>query len=258
LCAELSRLVYKRFDVDTVRASEIVDAVARVDCSHVEFFSERDSQAFLTVHRDGTLFVAFRGTEPSAADVLTDLEALLVPWLRGGNAHDGFVRAFNELWGRLGPRVAALARPIVFTGHSLGAALATLAASESAAADPQASRELVTFGSPRVGDATFVATLEGMSVSRYVDCCDLVTRIPPERVAVGPVEFGYRHVQEANPLYIDRNGVVRPGITSQEIREDRSLAREEYLVEYAWRRGTETVRDLADHAPLNYVSPLMA
>ena len=52
LCAECSRLVDERFDVDTVAASEIVDAVARVECSGVEFFSEGDWQAFLTVDRD--------------------------------------------------------------------------------------------------------------------------------------------------------------------------------------------------------------
>ena len=38
--------------------------------------------------------------------------------------------------------------------------------------------------------------------------------------------------------------------------EDQSTARKKYLLEHAWRFGNVVTRDLADHAPINYVSAL--
>jgi pimeloyl-ACP methyl ester carboxylesterase len=64
-----------------------------------------------------------------------------------------------------------------FTGHSLGGALATLAADRHGD-----SAAVYTFGSPLVGDDAFAAGFnnrhEGRSF-RYVNGDDLVTRVPP-------------------------------------------------------------------------------
>src|ERR1700681_1272214 len=88
--------------------------------------------------------------------------------------------------------------PLLFTGHSLGTALATLFASIKS---PSA---LYTFGSPLVGDSKFVATLQNIKNYRYVDCCDIVTRVAPE-------SLGYQHLGQ--PYYVtrDRSIVVDPG-----------------------------------------------
>jgi len=80
-------------------------------------------------------------------------------------------------------------------------------------------------------------------VARYVDCCDTVTRVPPETP-------WYTHVGAT--VYIDSGGQLRTSITQEKIEADRTMARNEYLRDEAWRTGAVLVRDLADHASINY------
>jgi hypothetical protein len=64
------------------------------------------------------------------------------------------------------------------TGHSLGAAVATVAADAL-----PATGGVYTFGSPRVGDGDFAAAFNRRFADRsfrYVDDHDAVTRVPPE------------------------------------------------------------------------------
>lgn len=63
---------------------------------------------------------------------------------------------------------------LLLTGHSLGAALATLAATL------ELSAELITIGSPRVGNDEFVQLRATRAVKRFVNCADIVTRVPPK------------------------------------------------------------------------------
>ena len=58
---------------------------------------------------------------------------------------------------------------------------------------------LITYGSPRVGDSEFVSTLGGVEISTYVDCCDIVTQLPPQIA-------GFSHCGQLR--YIDRMGNI--------------------------------------------------
>jgi pimeloyl-ACP methyl ester carboxylesterase len=174
-------------------------------------------------------------------DVASDLETLPAPWTAGGRVHAGFARALSHVLQQIEAWLQGHPGRWLYTGHSLGAALATLAASLRKPA------KLIVFGSPLVGDRDFSETLAGVAIDRYVDCCDLVCRIPPE-------ELGFRHV--AFPSYIDRVGNVRTGVSAAEVIGDQIEARAEYWATYAWKVGNIKNRDLADHAPLNYVSAL--
>jgi len=84
-------------------------------------------------------------------------------------------------------------------------------------------------------------------VRRYVDCTDLVTAVPP------PL-FGYVHV--CPERYIDRFGKVHaPPPTPEAIADDRREGRRAYLRDHAWKVWRNVMlRDLADHAPVNYIS----
>jgi pimeloyl-ACP methyl ester carboxylesterase len=84
-----------------------------------------------------------------------------------------------------------------FCGHSLGAALATLAADRY-----PATRGVCTFGCPRVGDNTFAAAFNANRANktlRYVNHHDVVTHVP------APL-FGYKHVNQRQ--FIARDGAV--------------------------------------------------
>jgi hypothetical protein len=240
LCAEASRLVYKKFESDLAAKNEIVEAMARVGYGQVEFFSSNGTQAFVATGSLGGV-LAFRGTEQNPMDVVTDLSTLPVPWKAGGRVHVGFAGALGQVWEQIAPRLREQPRPWLYTGHSLGAALATLTAS---VVKPM---KLILIGAPLVGDCDFGATLNAVEIDRYVDCCDLVCRIPPE-------ELGFRHV--VAPTYIDRHGKLHKGLSAADIIGDQIDARAEYWVQHAWKVGNVKNRDLADHAPLNYVSAL--
>jgi len=212
-----------------------------------EFFSSTatSTQGVLTTDTTQHLSVlAFRGTEADdPTDLATDATAFLTKWENGGRVHKGFADALLDTWPSIQPLLENVERTLLFTGHSLGAALATLAASKHRPTG------VYTFGSPRVGDAAFTNTLAGVDVQRYVDCCDIVCRIPPDTVE-------YQHV-ETDVQYINRDGVRKTNPTAAEIHEDRARGREAYLLQYAWKIGNVAVRELADHAPVNYVSGLI-
>jgi hypothetical protein len=156
----------------------------------------------------------------------------------GGAVHAGFANAFSGVGSKVRKWLDNhRGMQVIVTGHSLGGALATLSASQWAAS------RLVTFGSPRVGNVAFVGTVRAEAVARYVDCCDIVTRVPPETP-------WYTHVGAT--MYIDSAGQLRTSMTQEKIEADRTRARIDYLRDEAWRTGTVLVRDLADHAPINY------
>jgi hypothetical protein len=204
LCAEASRLAYLAFENDAAQRRELIDALGRVGLGRWAGFHARQtgSEAFAARSDDGDAWVVFRGTVPGDfADLGTDLDARPVAWPEGGNVHAGFAAAFASIGGEIADWLEqhAPGAALTLTGHSLGAALATLAMSRWRA------RRLVTFGCPRVGDAAFAATIAAAASARYVDCCDIVCNVPP--LALGYVDAG-------EPRYIDRSGTIRAGISA--------------------------------------------
>jgi hypothetical protein len=245
LCAEASRLAYKRFESDPQEQADIEKALGIAGFQDFKGFDKEGSQAFAMWNpQDGIALVAFRGTQQDLTDFASDLNFSKHGWDPGGWVHDGFLLALNRIWGDIDKWLKGReVKRRFFTGHSLGAALATLAAS----LQPKDTR-LITIGSPRVGNADFVRTLAEVQTTRYVDCCDIVTRLPP-------AVFGFQHVLAER--YIDQDGHIRLEIKEDEIQRDQHEAREDYFLHHSWRKGEVEVRDLADHAPINYVNVLL-
>src|SRR5688572_33165326 len=98
LCAEASRLAYKKFERDPASKAEIVDALARVGYTQAGFFSHNGTQAFAAADSHSSVLLAFRGTEQSPMDVAADLATLPAPWTAGGRAHAGFANALGHVW----------------------------------------------------------------------------------------------------------------------------------------------------------------
>ena len=157
------------------------------------FFSRKtDTQALLVEFETETPFavLVFRGTEQHIQDFATDLAVGRLRHHDGKiDTHAGFARALDSIWEDLERALKRLSRPVFYTGHSLGAALATLAA------DRIAPTALYTFGSPRVGDDEFVASLNAKlgSIHRVVHGDDIVTTLPPEAL-------GFRHAGKLQTL----------------------------------------------------------
>jgi hypothetical protein len=254
LCVELSRLAYCQSDGNfALNQAKIAAELDKIGFAAAGFFESqgkpqgRGTHCFVAVSKDDPKLavVAFRGTDKDdPTDLADDGNALKIPWERGGKVHAGFAGALADVSPALETALQGINCRMLFTGHSLGAALATLLAGVKT---PDA---LYTFGSPLVGDADFVATLTNVKNFRYVDCCDIVTRIPP-------AGLGYAHLGQ--PYYIaqDRSVTFNPG--DDFIRKDRLEAFLEYPFKYeAWKKENVGVRELADHTPVNYVTAVTA
>lgn len=150
--------------------------------AHDQYFESwhTGANAFVWLTDKDTAVLAFRGTS-EGLDVLADLDVARVPFLGGGQVHRGFHGQFTSLEPHITNflREKAELKRIHVTGHSLGGALAVLAAAHYA--DVYEDVECVTFGGPRVGDATFVERIQEKLGDKYVRVTcqqDPVPRIP--------------------------------------------------------------------------------
>lgn len=117
--------------------------------------------------------VAFRGTQPaSLANWITDLNTAKLSnydGIFGAKVHEGFYNAYSNLRPQLQTALQALRAKypnyeFLVTGHSLGGALADLAAVDSFSVFGSGGNrlDLVTFGEPRVGNG--VSSQTGFSL----------------------------------------------------------------------------------------------
>lgn len=213
--ASMAHLAYDQFEKGG-RDKQLFEAKLKsggftlVDIFHSE---ETDTQAFLARNDDHEYAVlAFRGTEVSKKkDILTDAKALKVSMIEGG-VHHGFLAAYNSIKDDIEKSLEkVLDLPLYITGHSLGAALATVATNylEETAINKAPLRDRIaacyTFGSPRVGNREFNKEFRS-AIYRVVNTTDIVTVVPLIAMGythIGDVRFlgtGERDIQAGIPI----------------------------------------------------------
>jgi len=153
--------------------------VSNLQFNLIETYDEGGTQAIL-LSNDKFLVLAFRGTEgTSIKDIKADAKAHTMNCESGGKIHSGFSAAYDQVALDINerlkdPSIAHL--PLFITGHSLGGALATVAAKKLS---PQAGiAACYTFGSPRVGDEQWISQIK-TPIYRLVNAADCVTMLPP-------------------------------------------------------------------------------
>jgi hypothetical protein len=144
---------------------------------------------------ENIIVFSFRGATPSAGrNWITDLNAQRMPYpgLRGATVHKGFYNAYLSIARQVNLAAKSLLANcqgchIYVTGHSLGGAIATLAAADLFSLTPDLT--VYTFGSPRVGDLAFASYFDKIvpDTFRIVNEKDLVPHIPQRFL-------GFRHV----------------------------------------------------------------
>ncbi|MHB8522848.1 MAG: lipase family protein [Limisphaerales bacterium] len=199
--AMASQLAYE--DAATIDATVQTWGFMRSDVINSAPDDDRDTQVFVASNPDAVL-VAFRGTQPEKIeDWITDADIILAQ-TDVGEVHYGFWAALASVWGTLEQTIANHqdnAQSLWFTGHSLGAALATLAVARLRL-KLKPIHSLYTYGSPRVGSLGFSEWFDQDFCEftfRYVNNADVVTRVATR-------EMGYSHV--GTSLTFDANGVV--------------------------------------------------
>jgi hypothetical protein len=183
-----------------------------------KLFTNDNTQAYL-LQSDQHVVVAFRGTEnPATLDGLKDwlltnaMNLLVLPEGRlgtdfaaagvGARFHKGFLDALAEIWdpieSSLMSELDRKQRPVWLTGHSLGGALATLAAWLCARRFIDV-HQIYTYGAPMIGNATameaFDRELRG-KIFRYVDTIDPIPLLP----TISLIANQYGHCKEEMKL----------------------------------------------------------
>ncbi len=237
ILGELTHWIYRRsMEADQSPADSVShQSLAEAGLKEKQFLREGAAECALIEAVEGDLaMLVFKGTS-RLTDWLANFDALPTQWSGAGRVHRGFQGAVEKIWDPL----ASLLKEhqnIFYTGHSLGAALATLTASLH---PPTA---LYTFGSPRVGDDIFADSLSATPIHRVVNAADAVPRVPP---AAAP--FLYAHVGQPTILsehQMDAN--------AQDETMDGVFGR---MVD-GFRQSLQPPDDLWDHAPANYVRRL--
>ena len=137
-----------------------------------------------------TIVIAFRGTETNdLGDWRTNFQIRQDSKL---GVHSGFKNALDTLWKDIKSKIDGEAnqRAIFLTGHSLGGALATLAAVRLKVEGIRVAG-LYTFGQPPVGGKRF-SEIAGNLRSRYfrfINHVDMVADIPTPAAHFGKVRY---------------------------------------------------------------------
>ncbi len=242
LAAELTRLAYVSFAHDGARLQHFLEMVGFRLVGRP--YDDGNTQAYLAEGVDMKALV-FRGSDDLGA-WMTNLRAQPSRWAGEGRVHSGFSGALEKAYPAIEPLLkAGPGKPLLVCGHSLGGALALLAALRVGKA------EVYTFGSPRVGNQAFAEAVDrmpGITLRRYVNFRDPVCLLPPSLP-------DYRHCGTA--YYIDKNGSVSSS-PSEPVAEDWRELRQLWKtvggtlqVGLSGRRSATT-----DHSPINYVTAL--
>jgi len=241
--AELSRLIYRgdRTGDGRSRHSVLREQGLR---EHLCIDGEHVRCALIVPDRDASQVggvLVFCGTR-GARNGIADLDAPLVTWRGKGKVHRGFRDLFEKAWPKLEAPLASCRSPLYFTGHSMGGAVAAIAASWR---PPHA---LYTFGAPRVGDQTFATSLNEVCSFRIVNGRDLVAALPPVLPALPYVHIGAIEHLEAGAVGLASDAPKR--------RDDNRVSSPRAPWLTRWIPWTKPPARLSDHAPVNYVARL--
>ena len=138
---QLAQLCATAYQADAILALSSKGSV-------VELSDKKSDTQCYVLSNSREVTVVFRGTE-SLKDLLIDLS-----FLRRDGMHRGFLTAYESVHLQLGAALAqaqAHKKKLVFTGHSLGGALAVIASHHCM----YRTHAVVTFGAPKIGGRKF-------------------------------------------------------------------------------------------------------
>jgi hypothetical protein len=218
-----------------------------------KFFNREGTQCFVAFNQN-FIIAAFRGTELKFTkeflfDAAADINIRQVNSGRSGKVHSGFKKALDIIWDDFSAYLNEIRKKyhfqqtVWFTGHSLGGALATLAADRFGEI-----QGLYVFGCPRVGDKNFRKHFPLPETSFRIDNkSDIITKLPPA--------WGYYHVGKLK--YINGERKLRDNPSYWERIKDET--RWGYFrLRYVFRQWNldgflqSIFGFLVDHAPLYY------
>lgn len=222
-------------DLAYLAEAEAVPAFREQFGMEARLFSVGNTQAYLLTNDNHTV-VAFRGTEaPTSIEGLKDwlltdaANLLIVPEGRlgtdlaaagvGARFHQGFVNAIADIWDPLFEAVQAemkkSERPLWITGHSLGGALALLAAWIFKRKFVRV-HQIYTFGGPMIGNKDAIQAVDREfpgKIHRYVHAPDPVPMLP----TLSLIANHYEHCQTESLLGVREAAGLLSALSSRTV-----------------------------------------
>lgn len=193
--------IRKSYDYDhEAEKEELQISLQQVQLTLLETISRNGTQAYVA-YNDEFAVLAFRGTEADRMkDIRADAKATQTMCPTGGRVHSGFREQYDDVEGQLervleNPQVKG--KPLFITGHSLGGAVATIAARRLSAEHKIAA--CYTYGSPRVGTEEWVTQIK-TPIYRIVNSADPVPMVPLSGTVVFWLVNVLRMIGRAIPL----------------------------------------------------------
>ncbi len=257
--AEIARLTYQP-DFHLNKKNKL----GRFDYKEIGFINKTETSTHVSllkvkgINSDGfpqpCLVVSFRGTD-DLVDWNNNIKSMQTPFNKCGLVHAGFNIAYQSIKEELFFYLEDITLPIFVTGHSLGAALATLLTAEIMGQSNFDS--CYTFGSPRVGDAAFANALNDKSIYRIINNCDIITTVP-----ISIPNIHYQHCGTTQLL--NNMGILIEGLSEDDIlsyQKNKMLNLKDYALQDLFSKNIMNIKGnlppvLADHAPINYVLAL--
>lgn len=208
ILAHMAKLAYIKYEENELERERLEYCLQSGWFNLIRTFNKNGTQAFLAKN-DEYAVLSFRGTQPDKwEDVRTDLRAIKLKTING-KVHIGFKNAFDDvrddIVGELRKHLGKM--PLYITGHSLGAALATVAVQEIEDEFNDQVAACYTFGSPRVGDGKYEKSIK-VPFYRIVNATDIVTLVPfflGSFVHVGDARYLSR--RKINEVYVLYRGI---------------------------------------------------
>lgn len=175
LFAKLSNQAYKEFGT-------VEKLYKKLGFTTTAYFANDGSNVYVT-QNETDIVVVCRGTEVKEwNDISADLSIALYPARIGdGKVHRGFRTYSDRVWDLVANEITnSPDKTLWLTGHSLGAAMATLMARRCLLQEHLPNPEaLFTYGSPRTGNRKYVNQFnENIIHHRWINDGDIVTKIP--------------------------------------------------------------------------------
>ena len=202
-------LIIKSFSELEERSYRVPAKLKEEGYKIIQFYNMRDNEqpyrhAGYVFIKDKEITIVYPGSR-NLFDYITDIRIPLIcaPELlpEGGKIHSGFYSLFKDSWGSVYEILRGYANDqkleikdfkINLAGHSMGGAIATIAALCLSVREGAEDLHVATFASPRVFDSAAAEVYEerlGKKTIRVVNQSDLIPSLP-----LG--SMGYKHVGE--------------------------------------------------------------
>ncbi|WP_078547613.1 lipase family protein [Litchfieldia alkalitelluris] len=202
---KICKLTYDQFDHDG--SFSIPNNAKVLKVFKAKSFDSLEWFGFI-LEKDDSVITAFRGTD-SDPDWISDAEVFQSSFPYSTDkkllVHDGFLSIYQSCRDEILKSYSTVSKnnkKLFITGHSLGAAIATLHALDTAMNTDFKDVNVINFASPRVGNQEFANNYNQLinKSTRFVNQDDIIPLLPPEKIQCPFTKKDWKYSHVDSPL----------------------------------------------------------